>query len=216
LPSLLVAIACAIVLYGFLFSGDYGVDDVVVKGAQLGDPVEIASATGAFGDSVFEVEPEAVAKRLTALPYMQQVNIETHWPSQIVVNVTERVPVIVWQTEDGSFLVDARGQVLAMAGNGMDLPVVESEAIELEAGGQIDPQLVASVRAVYDNLGPQLDRVIWSDREGLTARLEDKSIVMFGYPERFPLKLAVYQEVRTSDMVWSVLDLREPDRPYFE
>lgn len=216
LPSLLVAIAGAIVLYGFLFSGDYEVDDVVVKGAQLGDPVEIASASGAFGDSVFEVEPKVIAERLTALPYMQQVDIETHWPSQIVVNVTERVPVIVWETEESSFLVDARGQLLTATGNGMDLPVVESEAVELEVGGQIDPRWVASVRAVYDSLGPQLDRVIWSDREGLTARLDDKSIVMFGYPERFPLKVAVYQEVRTTDMLWSVLDLREPDRPYYE
>ena len=216
LPSLLAAIACAIVLYGFLFSGDYGVNDVVVKGARLGDPVEIASATGAFGDSVFEVEPEVIAERLTALPYMQQVDIETHWPSQIVVNVTERVPAIVWRTEESSFLIDAHGKVLTMAGDSMDLPVVESETIEIEAGGQIDPQWVASVRAVYDSLGPQLDRVIWSDRAGFTARLDDKSVVMLGYPERFPLKLAVYQEVRTTGMVWSVLDLREPDRPYYE
>lgn len=216
LPSLLVAIACAIVLYGFLFSGDYSVDDVVVQGAQLGDPMEIASATGAFGESVFEVEPEAVAEQLTALPYMQQVDIETHWPSQIVVNVTERVPAIVWQTAESSFLIDAHGQVLTTTGNSMDLPVVESEAIEIEAGGQIDPQWVASVQAVYESLGPQLDRVIWSDREGLTARLDDKSIVMFGYPEHFPMKIAVYQEVRTSGIVWAVLDLREPDRPYYE
>ncbi|MBA2453336.1 MAG: FtsQ-type POTRA domain-containing protein [Chloroflexia bacterium] len=216
LPSLLVAIACAIVLYGFLFSGDYGVDDVVVKGARLGDPVEIASATGALGDSVFEVEPETIAQRLTALPYIQQVDIETHWPSRIVVNVTERIPVIVWQTEEGRFLIDAYGQVLTIVGSSVDLPIVESEAVEVEVGGQIDPQWVASVRTVYDSLGTQLDRVIWSDREGLTARLDDKSIVMFGYPDRIPLKIAVYQEVGTTPMVWSVLDLREPDRPFYE
>ncbi len=216
LPSLLVAIACAIVLYGFLFSGDYGVDDIVVRGARLGDPVEIASATGAFGESIFEVEPELIAGRLATLPYVHQVDIEAHWPSQIVIHVTERVPVIVWQTENNAFLIDVQGQVLASSAGNTDLPVVESEASELEVGGSVDPQRVASVQAAYETLGSQIDRVTWSERDGLTARLDDKSIVRLGYPERFPLKLAVYQEFRTTDINWSVLDLREPDRPYYE
>lgn len=216
LSSLLVAAACGIVLYGFLFSGDYGVDDVVVRGAHLGDPVEIASATGAFGESVFEVQPEVIAGRLAALPYVQQVDIDTHWPSQIVVHVTERVPVVVWRTEESRFLIDAQGQVLTIAGDDMGLPIVESDALELEVGGSIDPRRVAAVQVVYETLGTQVDRVTWSERDGLTARLQDKSIVMFGYPERLPLKMAVYQEVRTTGMAWSVLDLREPDRPYYE
>ena len=216
LPSLLVAVACGIVLYGFLFSGDYGVDDVVVRGAHLGDPVEIASAAGAFGESVFEVQPEVIAERLAALPYVQQVDIDTHWPSQIVVHVTERVPVVVWRTEESRFLIDAQGQVLAIAGADTGLPIVESDALELGVGGSIDPRRVAAVQAVYETLGAQVDRVTWSERDGLTARLQDKSIVMFGYPERLPLKMAVYQEVRTTNMAWSVLDLREPDRPYYE
>lgn len=216
LPSLLVAAACGIVLYGFLFSGDYGVDDVVVRGAHLGDPVEIASATGAFGESVFEIQPDVIAQRLAALPYVQQVDIETHWPSQIVVHVTERVPAIVWRTEESRVLIDGRGQVLAFTGDDVRLPVVESDALELVVGGSIDPIQVAAVQAVYETLGTQVDRVTWSERDGLTARLQDKSIVMFGYPERLPLKMAVYQEVRATGVVWSVLDLREPDRPYYE
>lgn len=216
LPSLLAAVACGIVLYGFLFSGDYGVDDVVVRGAQLGDPVEIASASGAFGNSVFEVQPEIIAERLTALPYVQRVDVETHWPSQVVVNVTERVPAIVWQTEESAFLVDAHGQVLMTAGNDLGLPLVESEAVELEPGGELDASWVAAVQAVHDTLGNQLDWVVWSEREGLTARLNDKRIVVFGFPERLPLKLAVYQEISPADLVWAVLDLREPERPYYE
>lgn len=216
LPGLLVAIACGIVLYGFLVSGDYVVDDVVVRGAQLGDPVEIASATGAFGESIFDVEPASIAERIGALPYVERVDVETHWPSQVVVTVTERTPVVVWRTGDGSYLVDAYGHVLGDAGSDSGLPVVESDALEIEAGGFVDPRQVAAVAAVYQMLGTRLESVTWSEREGLTAQLDDRRIVIFGYPEQFPLKMAVFQEFGTIDTPWSVLDLREPDRPYYE
>lgn len=216
LPGLLVVIACGIVLYGFLFSGDYAVDDVVVRGAQLGDPVEIASTSGAFGASIFEVEPALVAGRIAELPYVQNVNVETHWPSQVVVTVEERVPVIVWRTAGRSFLVDAHGQILAPASADSDLPVVESDTGDVEIGGAIDPRQVASVQSVYASVGPQLDSLTWSEREGLTAQLDDRSIVIFGYPERFPMKIAVYQDIGTIETAWSVLDLREPERPYYE
>src|SRR5690606_25714323 len=111
LPALLVAGGCLVVLYGFLMSGDFAVDDVTVRGAQLGDPREIAGATGAFGVSVFDVEPDSIASRLSSLPYVERVEVETRLPSRVVVTLTERVPAVIWVTERDSFLVDAYGHV---------------------------------------------------------------------------------------------------------
>ena len=96
------------------------------------------------------------------------------------------------------------------------MPAIDSDAIDVQVGGTVGGERVAAVRAIYETLRTELDLVTWNDRDGFTVRLQDRSLVIFGEPEQLPLKLAVYQEVRNSDIVWSVLDLREPDRPYYE
>ena len=215
LPAFLVACGCLVLLYGFLYSGDYAVDDVTVRGTRLGDPFEIAGTTDALGESVFQVKPDRIAAQLTQLPYVQKVEVDTELPSRVVISMTERVPVMVWVTADGPFLIDAHGKVMT-SGDDATLPKVDSDALELEAGNVVDPARVASITAVHEALGPEIDVISWNERNGVTVRLHDKRLLIFGEPDRFPLKLAVYQEFRTGDVTWSVLDLREPDRPFYE
>ena len=215
LPAFLVACGCLVLLYGFLLSGDYDVNDVTVRGAQLGDPFEIAGTTGAMGESVFQIRPDEIADRLVTLPYVQQVDVATQLPSRVVITLTEREPVMVWDTGTTMFLVDGHGQVMK-AGSIEGLPVVTSDALDLVPGDAIAVDRVAAVLALDEAIGANIDVIAWNERNGLTVQLQDKRLIILGEPDRFPLKLAVYQEVRTSDMAWSVLDLREPDRPYYE
>ena len=215
LPAFLLACGCLVLLYGFLFSGDFDVDDVTVRGAQVGDPREIAATTGAFGSSIFDVDPDAIAAQLAALPYVERVTIDTEMPSRVVVNLVERTPVAVWSTDSTSFLVDQHGKVMAV-GDRDDLPHVLGGDFEVTVGGTLSPERIAAVSAVHDVLGADAEIMAWSQLDGLSVRLHDKRLVIFGEAERLPLKLAVYQEFQTLDVSWSVLDLREPDRPFYE
>jgi cell division septal protein FtsQ len=215
LPAFLAACGCMVMLYAFLVSGDFAVNDVTVQGVQLGDPREIAGTTGAFGVSVFRVEPGDIATRLATLPYVERVDVDTRLPSQVVVVLREREPAVVWITSDGAYLVDRHGRVM-MSGVHDGLPAVESDSFELVPGDDVPAERIASVLAAHEALGTDVDALTWNQRNGLTARLQDKRIVIFGEPDRFPLKVAVFQEIRTRDFVWSVLDLREPNRPYYE
>lgn len=215
LPAFLVACGCAVLLYGFLVSNDFTVDDVSVRGAQLGDPREIAGATGAFGSSVFSVDADLIAERLAALPYVEKVSVETRLPSRVVVTLTEREPVLVWNSANGPMLVDTYGQVM-LGGSQAGLPTVDGDSIELQPGAAVPVERVTAVAAVQAQLGSTIDVIAWNERNGITVRLLDKRLIIFGEPDRFPLKLAVYQEMSTTEVEWSVLDLREPDRPFYE
>jgi hypothetical protein len=42
-------------------------------------------------------------------------NMEKQWPNQMVVTVTERTPVMLWQTRQGTYSVDTEGAVIAPA-----------------------------------------------------------------------------------------------------
>jgi cell division protein FtsQ len=215
LPAFIVACSCLVLLYGFLLSGDFAVNDVTVRGAQLGDAREIAGSTGAFGASLFRVQPDRIAARLAELPYVERVVVETRLPSRVVVTITEREPALVWITVDGPLLVDRHGHILTVADN-EGLPRVESDSVRLHPGEAIATGKISAVIALYEEMGRDIQAITWSQRNGLTVQRQDGRLIIFGEPDRFPLKMAVYQEVSTRETTWMVLDLREPDRPYYE
>lgn len=215
LPAFIVACSCTVLMYGFLFSGDFAVNDVTIRGAQLGDAREIAGTTEAFGASVFRVQPDRIAERLAEHPYVERVVVETRLPSRVVVTLTEREPALVWVTNDGPLLVDRYGHVLKDADQD-GLPQVESDSVRLQPGGAIETGKISAVLALQEEIGPDIQVITWNQRNGLTVQLHDGRLIIFGESDRFPLKMAVYQEVSTRDLPWWVLDLREPDRPYYE
>ncbi len=215
LPAFLLAMAAGILLYGFLVSGDFDVNDVSVRGVQLGDPIEIAATAGAIGESVFRIEPDTIAAGIAALPYVQRAEVRVVLPSKVEIVITERTPVLVWSTGSEQLLIDANGMVM-QTGTLADLPRIESNSLDLQPGSVIDPELVAAAAALQESLGAEIDRMTWNRQSGFTVQLRNDRLVMFGSPDRFPHKLIIYQEIRTAPLTWQVLDLREPDRPYYE
>ena len=70
---------------------------------------------GIQGQNIFLVNVAALTGRVDALPMVATVNMEKQWPNQMVVTVTERTPVILWQTRQGTYSVDTEGVVIAPA-----------------------------------------------------------------------------------------------------
>jgi cell division protein FtsQ len=214
-PALLVTLAGLLLLYGFLLSGDYTVASVVVEGARLGNPQEIADTSGAFGQPIFELDPEDAARRVAQLPWVERAAVSAAFPDRVEIVVVERVPVITWQVNGQAFLVDARGNVL-LAGAAADLPSVVVEGDVPSVGGAVDQARVATVVAVREALSERLDDLRWTASDGLIARLANGRVVVFGAAERIPRKLAVLDTVLQDLESWTILDLREPDRPYYK
>jgi cell division protein FtsQ len=215
LPALLVTLAGLLLLYGLLLSGDYVVASVVVEGARIGNPQEIAATSRAFGQPIFELNPDDAARRVARLPYVETASVRASFPDKVEIVVVERVPVVTWQVNGQAFLVDARGNVL-LAGRAPDLPSAVVEGDTPVVGGAVDQARVATVVAVREALGDRLDELRWTASDGLIAQLANGRVVVFGDAERIPRKLAVLETVASSPASWSVLDLREPDRPYYK
>lgn len=216
LPAFLIAAGCGVVVYGFLFSGDYAVSDVVVDGVELSDPAEVAARASVMGISVFRVDPERAAEEIAALPYVHRVSVQAEYPSSVRIEIVEREPVLAWQAENGLALLDERGNVLKIV-NGAELPVIQGEGTAIEPGDQVPVKRVTAVLAVHDQLGDDVDLLTWSSLDGLTVRLPDKRTVIFGNPDEMPLKLTLYRELLgVIEEPWTVLDLREPDRPAYK
>lgn len=217
IPAAVIVVACGILLYGFLLSGDFLVASVVVRGVELGDPAEVATVADAIGEPIFSIDAGAAAERVALLPYVENVAVRTSFPDKVTISVVERQPVVGWKTGDSLALVDQRGHVLTVSRPlPDDMPSVINELEAPSVGQSLDPAIVASTVAAADTLGAVASELRWTRDDGLVATLRDNRQVIFGSPDRMPMKLAVYQTVAASGSVWQVLDLREPDRPYYK
>lgn len=217
IPAAVVVVACGILLYGFLLSGDFLVASVVVRGVNLGDPAEAASVADAIGEPIFSIDAGRAAERVASLPWVERVVVSTSFPDEVTITVVERQPVLAWQAGGREFLVDSRGHILIESSPVPDgVPAIVSELDAPSVGDTLDPAVVAAATAVSQTLGQVASETRWRRDEGFVATLRDGRTVIFGSPDRMPMKLAVYQTVAASGADWQVLDLREPDRPYYK
>lgn len=212
---MIVAVGMATLLYGFMFSNDFLIASVEVRGTTLGDPAEVALAANAIGQSIFRIDAGHVAQRVAALPYVERVTVQTRFPDRVVLSVTERTPALVWQAGGQRLLVDRRGHVIAVT-QSVDFPAVMSAGDAPKVGDRLEPATVAAALAIHETLDAQLAELWLEPVEGLVARLTNGRSVMLGDPTDMPLKLAIFEEVTGDGGDWSLLDLREPGRPYYK
>lgn len=215
LPALLGVIGALVLLYGFLFSDDFLIASVEVRGVQLGDSAEVAQVAGALGESIFRIDAGHAAQRIAALTYVESVTVETKFPDRVVLAVRERVPVLVWQTDVERLLVDGQGFVIG-PGQSTTLPTLKVQNGVTESSESHDASIVASALAIHDDLGPGLQRLSLTAESGFVAALTNGRTVVFGDASETPLKLAILSEVEQLQESWSLLDLREPSRPYYK
>lgn len=213
-PAGLIALAVAIMLYGLLASQEYTVRRVVVDGASIGDAREIAAVADVVDESIFLVEPDAVAQLLLRLPYVAQVEVQASLPDEVAVRIVEQQPVLVVEAGGALLYIDAFGTALGAASTS-NLPSARLQLDALAPGQQIDAELVAALLAVHTAIEGRVEALEWSAGQGIAARLDDKREIIFGSVERIPEKLAVLDALETQLAPdWSILDLTEPDRPY--
>jgi cell division protein FtsQ len=215
LPALLVMLGALGLMYGFMFSRDFLIASVLVRGTSLGNPADVVVTADTIGESIFRIDAGHAAARVAALPYVERVTVATRFPDEVVITVVERQPAALWQVGGTTYLVDARGNVLA-EGAAPVLPGVLVDGDAPAVGGTVDPATVAAVIAIRETLGLDIAELRLTHVDGLVVRLNDKRAIVFGAPASIPVKLAVLAEVERRGAPWSVLDLREPARPYYK
>ncbi|GAC1641945.1 MAG: hypothetical protein NVS4B12_04710 [Ktedonobacteraceae bacterium] len=70
---------------------------------------------GMQGQNIFLVNIEGLTAKVDAYPFVASTVISKDWPNRLTVTVIERVPVLLWQTQQGVYSVDSQGVVFASA-----------------------------------------------------------------------------------------------------
>lgn len=101
--------------YFALTSNAFRISQVSVVGTHNDVLVQNIQHMGMRGQNIFMIDVVALTTRIDALPMVATASLEKQWPNQLLVNVTERRPVLLWKTAQGTFSVDKNGIVIAPA-----------------------------------------------------------------------------------------------------
>lgn len=157
------------------------------------------------GTSIFTADTSRARTVLLADPWVADVRITTHFPSGVVVEISERVPV-VWYvgTDNKARMVDARGHVIdVLEGFPTKYLQVKGTGPAVKAGDTADDAYRAAaqlVLALPDEIRPKVSALDLSPAGELSMVLKGDTLIRFGTPADLQNKLvAVVVLLRRQD-----------------
>lgn len=138
------------------------VDRVHIAGASATGRDEVLAAAGLHGRRLMvDVRERVAARRLEALPWVQQATVTRRWPSTVEVSILERTPVAALPAgEEAWALADATGRVLDVTPERpADLVMVRTDAPVGDPGTVLDAGTARAVKLVATLDAPLEERV---------------------------------------------------------
>ncbi|MDJ1370400.1 FtsQ-type POTRA domain-containing protein [Gulosibacter molinativorax] len=208
-----VLFLAAFVAVGML-SPIMSVRQIRVEGTQNLDAAEVESAlAGLEGTPLAQLESEDVGALLEGFVLVQSYSIQRLPPSELVVNVVERVPVGVVLTDDETAVVDAAGVTLWHDANAVDsLPIIEvsggTDTAGFSGAAMVSLALPAELRAEVESISA-------NSTEDVNLTLRDGTEVLWGSVEESPRKAEVFAALRaaTEGSSVSLYDVSSPNHP---
>lgn len=166
------------------------VRSVSVTGTHLLTPAQVTAAADVrIGTPLLRVDTGAVTRRVEAIRQVASATVTKDWPDQLVIAVTERVPVMAVRMAGGGYdLVDQTGVIVRFAqARPAAVPLLKTSlpgtalrgstevAVAADVLAELDPWLARQVTAV------QAVRVA-AGTEQVTLDLHDGKTVRWGAP----------------------------------
>lgn len=122
---LLSAAIISTALYIGYYSNLLIVKKIEVRGAQE-VPVQFITETAqvTLNTQLLRIPTVAVVERLSAINQIGRAEVRRGWPSTLVIEVTERIPLAITDTPEGRFLVDNSGLAYLAAPADANFPLV--------------------------------------------------------------------------------------------
>ena len=148
-----------------LTSSNFRVHLVNIVGTQNPRLVHSIQNMGMQGQNIFLLDVVGLTARIEALPVVASAKLDKQLPDQLTITVVERTPVLLWQTQQGTFSVDSQGVVIAPASEttGTDhlMTVVDTRggaAQQVRPGFRLNAATIALATQLFARL-PQLPGV---------------------------------------------------------
>ncbi len=223
--SLILVIGLAGVLFFTWTGSDFQVKAAQVSGLQRITEQDVQDVLNVSDQPIFVVNPDQLKQDLKlAFPELSAIAVQVSLPDQVLVTVTERTPVLIWQQGEYTEMIDAQGYPFPLR-QGMhiisgslalvvanaeppiaDLPPITEEITNTMAAkvilqykektGQrlLMPEMVAAILRMAEQV-PTGTPILYDAQHGLGWKDGRGWDVYFGGPQDMDKKLIVYQAI---------------------
>ncbi len=219
------------VLYMMWTSTTFAISGSVLQGNQRISAAEVDAALHIAGQPVFAVVPAQLATELrSAFPDISAASVHVALPNRLVVDITERAPVLVWTQDGQTTWIDANGVAFPPRGSFQGLipvtasaapPHIEtSDTTPLYDQPLISPDLVMAIAELYPFV-PQGVSMSYDPQYGLGWQDNRGWTVYFGQnTDSIAMKTQIYQAIVATlthqGIQPTLISVEYPDAPFYK
>ncbi|TWD83491.1 cell division protein FtsQ [Kribbella amoyensis] len=203
-------LAGGITVWLFYFSSALAVTGVRVTGAETVPTATVTQVADApLGTPLAKVDLNAIAGRVRTIPAVADAQVTRAWPHQLVIVVTERVPVVVVTDGSSYELVDATGVSFRSV---PERPEGLPEALVVGSRRDVTIRSVVTVSAALPaGLRSEVRSISASSPDSITLNLPSGVRVVWGSSDDSARKAEVLSVLMRRDA--KVYDVSAPDLP---
>jgi len=150
----------AIVVAGVSFaltSSTFHIQQLTINGTQNPGLLSTIQHIGIQGQNIFMFNSTAITERLELLPVVASVSLIVQLPNSVIVNVRERVPVLLWQSGKSTFGISQDGIVIAQVGqlsgvNGLATVIDKRTNVRIQPGARLTSAEVVFAEQVFQRV----------------------------------------------------------------
>ncbi len=190
----------------------FAIEDVKVSGNIQTSEIDVFQLLGLDGaTSLIALDVNAARKKLTELPWVEDVDVRKIYPKTIEVRLKERQAFGIWQHGSELSLIEKSGSVIAPLRDNKyaGLPLFVGRDAETGAAGFVDeladwPEIRNRVRAYVRIAGRRWDLHL---DNGIVVKLPEENV-----PKALQLLSRMDMEEKVLSRDVAAVDLRLPDR----
>jgi cell division protein FtsQ len=198
--SALMVIALAAGLFFALTTPDFQVESVMVNGLQRLSENEVNQALDVYGEPVFAVNPAQLTEAIReGFPELTVTSLRVGLPAEIIIEVTERQPVLAWHENGRELWIDEEGVAFPPRGEAGSLVHIQGTrpsppAIDDQVSDQfLTPIFIEGILKMRES-APEGVPLVYDSEHGLGWLDINGWQVYFGMEvEKIDMKLVVYQ-----------------------
>jgi cell division septal protein FtsQ len=198
-------------------SYQFYVYDAEIIGNQRVSSEAIYTASNVDKTNIFWVRASQIARQVETLPGIAAAKVQVRLPNHVRIEVQERPPVLVWQTDKQTTWVSNDGAVVANLGDAPNLTLVDSDGTMTADSGRLRQNIVSAVLLVR-NQYPNLTQLYYGSREGIYFRAQEGWTVYLGdggkTAEKLTLLRAMVAQIASQPVKPKVIDLRIDGKAY--
>ncbi len=214
-------------LFWFFWSYDFYVYSADVQGNNLLSSDTVFAQSGLEGYNIFFVDTDEVTRRIGALPAVKGARVAASLPNRVVVELEERTPVAVWETQGERYWVDREGIFFplrsAVPTDTLVIRDLDNRAVSLgppEGDNAELPDATPVLTALeLNSYLPEQRAMDFSQDGGISFVATGGWHAYFGDWVGLQAKVAIYQafiEKRAPYLAVEYLDLSIPGQPYYK